>query len=169
MISENKKAKIRRKKNKQERKDKAAPYFEKQTRLEPFKKQLKINKTHSEATLYAKMKEIGMKFKFQKSFYSLDFACIVDFYFTCGFKSFVVEVDGGYHLTDEQKRKDSYRDKWLLLKRNCIVIRLTNDEVLSDVVGSIKKIAKIVDAHNSLSIQNGSINRKILSLILNSK
>ena len=40
----------------------------------------------------------------------------------------VIEIDGGYHSTEEQKKKDEERDEWLR-SYGFIVYRITNEEV----------------------------------------
>lgn len=52
---------------------------------------------------------------------------IVDFY--CHKLKLIIEIDGKYHETKEQKEKDEYRTK-LLQEYGLKVIRFTNEEVL---------------------------------------
>ena len=62
---------------------------------------------------------------------------IVDFLFR---KSrVVVEIDGGYHFTEEQQQDDVLRTEWLE-SRGYSVIRFTNEQVLFDTNNIINKI-----------------------------
>ena len=62
---------------------------------------------------------------------------IVDFLFR---KSrVVVEIDGGYHFTDEQQKKDAIRTEWLESK-NFKVIRYTNEQILFDTNNTINEL-----------------------------
>lgn len=53
---------------------------------------------------------------------------IVDFLLPL--KRVVIEIDGGYHLTQEQQAKDSKRQRFIESK-GFTVFRLTNDDVLT--------------------------------------
>lgn len=62
---------------------------------------------------------------------------IVDFLFR---KSrVIVEIDGGYHFTEEQQQDDSLRTEWLE-SRGYSVIRFTNEQVLFDTNNVINKL-----------------------------
>lgn len=62
---------------------------------------------------------------------------IVDFLFR---KSrLIVEIDGGYHFTEEQQHDDTIRTNWLE-HMGYKVIRFTNEEVLFDTDNVINKI-----------------------------
>ena len=63
---------------------------------------------------------------------------IVDFLFRRS--KVVVEIDGGYHFTDEQQKADAQRNEWLENK-GYKVIRFTNEQVLfeTDKVISVLK------------------------------
>ena len=68
---------------------------------------------------------------------------IADFY--CHEAKLVVEVDGGYHQTVEQKESDENRsaemEKWDIL-----IIRFTNDEVLQSMIKVLNKIKTVCDS-----------------------
>lgn len=55
---------------------------------------------------------------------------IVDFY--CPRRRVVIELDGGYHKAEDQKKLDLIRDRVLFEKCLIKTVRLTNEEVLSD-------------------------------------
>lgn len=70
----------------------------------------------------------------RKSFY------IIDFYIPS--LNVCVELDGEYHQTKEQSRKDRTRDKWLK-SRGFIVKRLTNSAMLK--IKSVKSLLKYLN------------------------
>jgi very-short-patch-repair endonuclease len=43
-----------------------------------------------------------------------------------------VEVDGGYHQSQEQKDKDTQRDKFLTDVRNFAVVRIKNESITEE-------------------------------------
>lgn len=112
-----------------------------QQRIQGFQKKLRVSATSAEKLFKKAMHERGLKFKFQKYFYSLTYKCIVDFYFASDNAKIAVELDGGYHDSDSQQARDSARTSWLLLARNCKVIRFTNEEVFDDVDKCLIRLA----------------------------
>jgi len=103
--------------------------------------QLRKNATQSELVLKEKLGWLGIKSIFQKAFIQGEFYCIVDFYIPKPYK-IAIEVDGGYHLTEEQKRKDWAKDKYLN-GRGIKVIRLLNEEAESITISNIQKLIGI--------------------------
>ena len=104
-----------------------------------YKKALKKNITSAEQIAYNILKENGIKFRFQKGFWTLKginkgFHCIVDFYIAS--KKLVIEIDGGYHQNEYQKKKDDFREKWLREIKGVQVLRIPNDDVL-DIMGRL--------------------------------
>lgn len=98
----------------------------------------KVEKLKSKATLaelkfkeIAEKKNLKLEFQYQINIYKgkkIDRYYIADF---CDLKNRIIfEIDGGYHLTSEQKRKDSIRTKDLN-RLGYKVFRVTNEEVLS--------------------------------------
>src|SRR5262249_40488338 len=61
--------------------------------------------------------------------------------FVCLEKKLVVEVDGGYHDDEEQKKADEIRTK-TLNKNNYHLIRFTNEEVLNKMDWVLEEIRK---------------------------
>lgn len=55
---------------------------------------------------------------------------IIDFYLPQ--LHVLIEVDGGYHSTPEQRAKDIARDRYLLCRGYSKVVRFTNEAVLSE-------------------------------------
>lgn len=69
--------------------------------------------------------------------------CIVDF--ACLSKSLVIEIDGGYHDTEQQKQEDANRTEWLE-QQGFSVIRFTNDEVFSKLDDVIQLIERYLQS-----------------------
>ena len=127
-------------KNKQRKKSRAHSklLLRNQRRADKFKEELKINKTKAEKRLYTALKQRGIKFQFQKAYFSVNKLYIIDFWFKRKKNPLAVEVDGSYH--NDRKYYDKKRDEWLKEHRNCEVLRVSNDEVLYSLDAVIKKI-----------------------------
>ena len=69
---------------------------------------------------------------------------IADFY--CHEKHLVIEVDGGYHLTEEQKAYDEARTE-AINQYGIQVVRFTNEQVLTDMDYVISEIRSILAPH----------------------
>ncbi len=97
---------------------------------------LKQNATPAERCFLSKIKKTGVRFKFQRGFIKGKGYAIVDFYIPS--KKFCIEIDGGYHTTPEQQKKDEWRDNWLRTERKVSVIRITNEQAMDITVDDIK-------------------------------
>lgn len=108
-----------------------------------FAKELRRRQTPTEKKLWGKLKkrQTGWKITRQR----VIFGWIVDFY--CGVKCVAVEVDGGYH--SQQKDKDNYRDS-VLESRGILTLRFTNQQIIDDVVGVVRKIKRVCNSRNSV-------------------
>ena len=97
-----------------------------QETAEKFRSDLIKNQTPSEARLKVILRLMGIKYEFQKIYYTKKSFYVADFYLTE--HDIVIELDGGYHNTQEQKKKDSIRTKEL---KNDVraVFRMTNNAV----------------------------------------
>ena len=101
----------------------------KQKTLDIRKKILKNNQTRSELVMHGlllTLKDKIGKVMVQKGFIGGNGYCICDFYIPK--LGICVEVDGGYHSTDTQKRKDWYKNKYLTQERRLRVFRITDIE-----------------------------------------
>jgi acyl-coenzyme A synthetase/AMP-(fatty) acid ligase len=90
---------------------------------------------------------------------------IIDEYitdFVCLKKKLVIEVDGGYHDTPEQKAYDEARTKYLE-SDGYIVMRFTNKEVLKDAVAVAESIKQKL---NSMPDAPGGIIKNEISKVL---
>ena len=90
-------------------------------------KNLKEKLTPAETIFAQKLEAIGVRYISQKGFIAGDYFCIVDFYLPRPIKV-CVEIDGGYHNTENQRNRDARKDAYLR-GRGFRVIRLTNREV----------------------------------------
>ncbi len=63
--------------------------------------------------------------------YIVDFACLS--------RSLIIELDGGYHDTEEQKVFDTTRSEWLK-HQGFTVIRFKNEEVFNNLENVIQII-----------------------------
>ena len=101
---------------------------------------LRKNMTPAEKQLWERLKELpDLKFRRQHPIHLF----IVDFY--CHECKLVIEIDGDYHNSKDQKEKDSERTK-LLIFQDLSILRFTNQEVFDNMDAVIDKImAKIND------------------------
>lgn len=100
---------------------------------------MRKNPTKPEQVLWNALKNSQLKgYKFRRQ-HPLD-QFIVDFY--CHEAKLVVEVDGGYHETSEQKEKDEGRT-FELEKFGIRTVRFSNDEVLND----LKSVLDCIEGH----------------------
>ncbi len=82
--------------------------------------------TGSEIEFRKKLAELGIEHVFQWGLFHKGFRGIADFYIEK--YNLVVEVDGGYHISHEQRIKDLIRDKVLRQNMRHKVLRLDNRE-----------------------------------------
>ncbi len=75
----------------------------------------------------------GLKFRRQHPFEEF----ILDFY--CNEKNLVLEIDGDYHLSSEQKEYDANRTGFLE-QHGLNVLRITNEEVEKNLAGVLARI-----------------------------
>ncbi|MBA6153384.1 endonuclease domain-containing protein [Gelidibacter gilvus] len=97
---------------------------------------------------YLKNKKLeGYKFRRQHPIHLF----IVDFY--CHELGLIIEVDGPYHATKEQKQQDEKRTE-LLNYQGLTVIRFTNEEVHTEIDMVVTKIKDVIKTIN-ISIRKG--------------
>ena len=93
------------------------------------------DQTEAESAFWQMAKSSGFGEKCRRQYIIGEY--IVDFFFR---KSMlIVELDGGYHFTEEQQRDDAVRQDWLE-HMGYRVIRFTNEQVLFDANNVIKKV-----------------------------
>jgi len=103
--------------------------------------QLRLHPTKSEVIFTRKLEELGIKFIFQHVFLHGDICGISDFYLPD--ERIVIEIDGGYHLDEDQKTKDLEKDficETILRKK---VMRFTNKQAM---FLSIQQIGVLIQA-----------------------
>lgn len=69
----------------------------------------------------------GIKYIFQKGFIAGKNFCIVDFYIPK--KKVCIEIDGKYHESEKQKKRDLNRDFYLTKQRGFSVIHIENESL----------------------------------------
>jgi very-short-patch-repair endonuclease len=85
----------------------------------------------------------GMKFRRQHPFGPY----VLDFY--CPSARLAIEIDGEVHLNETQQMRDQDRDKYLSAG-GVTVIRVSNDDVLSDLRSVLQRIRSSAGQPNSL-------------------
>ena len=90
--------------------------------------QMRQQPTLSEAVFQKKLKAAKFNFKAQWVYDVEGFAGIVDFYLY-DYK-LLIEVDGGYHTTEDQRLKDAEKDFVCGKLLNKTLVRLTDEEAL---------------------------------------
>ena len=95
-------------------------------RLKLFADELKIQATPSEKLFKKRLEDEGIKFIFQKVFTGDGGSCIADFYLPT--LNLIVEVDGEYHETMDQKIRDFFKDEYYK-SRGFRVLRIKNKDV----------------------------------------
>ena len=91
--------------------------------------------TDAESLFWKYAKSSGWGEKCRRQYVIGDY--IVDFFFR---KSMlIVEIDGGYHMVDEQQKLDLIRQEWLE-QNGYKVVRFTNEQILYDIENTIKII-----------------------------
>lgn len=94
---------------------------------EEYKIDLILNKTKEEQMFCELLDRNNIKYEFQHIIYTYENFYIVDFFIPMCKK--IIEIDGGYHITDEQKKLDNIRTNELT-RIGYTIKRLTNNEVV---------------------------------------
>lgn len=124
--------------------------------LKEFSRRLRKNSTLGEILLWQKLRAGSMmKYTFNRQ-KPLD-RYIVDFY--CNPLRLVIEIDGSYHFEEEQKVKDSERQK-LLEKMGLYFLRFSEQQVRKDMDIVLKEIGNYItefEQRHCISRQNVSV------------
>jgi len=105
-------------------------------RLKSLRRTLRRNQTSPESRLWSKLRNKQMfGFKFYRQ-YSVG-SYILDFF--CPKIKLAIEVDGGQHNIEGNKKWDAYRTEYLKGK-GIKVIRFWNNEVMSNLEGVMERI-----------------------------
>ena len=95
------------------------------------------NMTEAESVFWQIAKGNGLGQKCRRQYVIGEY--IVDFFFRQSMM--IVEIDGGYHFTEEQQEEDKARQDWLE-QQGYQVLRFTNEQVLVDTDNTINEIRK---------------------------
>ena len=104
-------------------------------KLKERAEEMRKNPTEAERVLWEALRANGLDVKFRQQHIIEDF--IVDFY--CNKYKVTIEVDGGYHNTDDQTISDKQRTA-RLNELGYTELRFTNEEVLCDLDKVLKTI-----------------------------
>ena len=107
--------------------------------------------TEAEKAMWEILRGKNIGFKFRRQHVIADF--IVDF--VCLKLQLVIEIDGKYHLTSEQKEADEWRTS-ILNRLGYSVLRFTNEDVLHHPEKVLKKIKEFSLTINSVSSKAGA-------------
>lgn len=88
---------------------------------------MKRKPTRHEKLMIDLLLDHGYWFKFQPFFHDEKTLFIPDFRLTNGQQKLILEIDGASHR--HQREYDEQRTAWLGRHRNCIVLRVTNEQV----------------------------------------
>jgi len=106
--------------------------------LKDRRKQLRDNSTEAEKILWQRLRNNKLGFKFFRQ-YSID-GYVLDFY--CPEKRLGIEIDGGYHRSENAKIYDLYRTRYIEAY-GIKVIRFWNSDIdnyLKEVLQDIKTL-----------------------------
>ncbi len=103
-------------------------------------KKLRENPTQAEEVMWLSLRNNQLDgYKFRRQHPLLRY--VADFY--CHQLKLVIEIDGEYHQTVEQKKLDKERTVNIEFQ-GLYVIRFTNDEVLTDMDSVLRKIKEFI-------------------------
>lgn len=103
-------------------------------------KELRADATKAEEILWLELRNNQLEgYKFRRQ-HPLNIY-VADFY--CHKLELVIEIDGGYHQTEEQEQLDAERTKNIEFQ-GLRVIRFTNEEVVSDILAVLNKIKEYI-------------------------
>jgi len=109
---------------------------------------LRKNMTEAEKIVWERLcnKQLGVGIRRQHPIYKY----IADYY--CHELKLVIEIDGGIHLSKENKENDIGRDI-ILNEFGIQIIRFTNDQVINDIDQIIEEIKKKIEELKQKQIQ----------------
>ena len=114
------------------------------------------NPTEAESILWKMLKGNGLDMHFRRQHIIQDF--IVDFF--CADKGLSIELDGGYHFTEDQRLKDEHRTHELQ-RLGVTELRFTNEELLHQTEQVLSKIKSV--AASLPSLQGGVGGRLVMT------
>jgi len=109
-----------------------------------YARENRMKSTPAEEQLWTELKNKKLKgLKFRRQHPVGIF--ILDFY--CHSAKLAIELDGGYHLSVEQKEYDSNRAA-MLQEAGISEIRFSNSEILNNLSDVLEKIVNIIESKN---------------------
>ncbi len=109
--------------------------------LKELQSENKKHSTQAESILWEYLRNKKLNYKFRRQHIIDEF--IADF--VCVEKNLIIEVDGGYHHTIEQKEADDLRTQ-ILNEIGFKVIRFTNEQVIADIDNVLLYIEKYLES-----------------------
>lgn len=103
-----------------------------------LRKEQRSQNNRYELIVYEILKQIGVRFVWQKIFHTDKRYCVVDFYIPK--LKLVIEVDGKHH----KKGKDAERTEWLYKRGVRKVYRIKNESVINEPQVVKNKIATVI-------------------------
>ncbi|MCB0461464.1 MAG: DUF559 domain-containing protein [Flavobacteriaceae bacterium] len=125
--------------------------------MKELQQENKKNSTEAERLLWESLRGKKLDVKFRRQHIIDEF--IVDF--VCLEKNLIIEVDGGYHTTIEQKEADDLRTQ-ILNEIGFIVIRFTNEQIIGDIDNVLEYIENRLKSLPSGEVGGASIPPHIL-------
>jgi len=112
--------------------------------LKNFSRENRKEKTEAEDILWQEVRNNQLGYKVRRQHVIEGF--IIDFVFLQ--KGLLIEIDGGYHENEEQKKYDTSRTEFLEAA-GFRILRFTNDEILSAINNVIKTIKQELEAEQT--------------------
>ncbi len=111
-------------------------------------KKLRSNQTIEEKILWSKLRNrqvYGVKFRRQQPIgpYIVDFVSFEE--------RIIIEIDGGYHNKESNRKNDHERTRWLE-QEGYIVLRFWNKDIVEDIEGVFYAIHKAIPHPHSSSL-----------------
>ncbi|WP_100615283.1 DUF559 domain-containing protein [Confluentibacter citreus] len=125
--------------------------------LKELQSENKKHTTQAESILWECLRNKKLNHKFRRQHIIDEF--IVDF--VCLEKNLIIEIDGGYHNTIEQKEADDLRTQ-ILNEIGFKVIRFTNQQVIGDIDNVLLYIEKLLESLPSGEVGGASIPPHVL-------
>ncbi|MFD1613907.1 DUF559 domain-containing protein [Gelatiniphilus marinus] len=125
--------------------------------IKELQKENKKHSTEAERILWECLRNKKLDYKFRRQHIIDEF--IVDF--VSLEKNLVIEIDGGYHNTIEQKEADDLRTQ-ILNKIGFKVIRFTNEQIIGDIDNVLRYITNYLESLPSGEVGGASIPPHVL-------
>jgi len=112
-----------------------------------FKKERVASCTVPQKRLYSALKQIGLikhfKPSLEREIYTKTGVRFSDIYIKK--YGLNIEVDGGYHSSQDQKAADLQKEKEIWDKKKIITVRFSNEEIINDFEKVLTKLNSLID------------------------